>query len=91
MMKRKLLCILLGAFSLFALAQGSAQAGVNKTASVWLLSPASWHPNPNKLHENFPWDLGEDSHGEMHQQQPLHKQDGGRDENIQAAPEYHQS
>lgn len=90
MMKRTLLSILFGACSLFALSQGAAVAGVEKNASVWLLTPASWHPNPNKLHENYPWDLGEGAQNELHQQ-PHDKVSKDGDANSQAKAEYHQS
>lgn len=60
-MNKKLILTLLGALSLFAMTQFEAKAenGVERTANTWMLTPESWHPNPSKTHENYPFDLNE--------------------------------
>lgn len=59
-MKQKLISVLFAALSLFAVSQGVAHAGVERTANIWLLTPASWHPDPSKIDENYPFDINED-------------------------------
>ena len=63
-MKRNIISALLIISALFTLGQTAAQAGVNNVGGTWVLSPAAWHPNPDKLHENYPFDLVEKSTGD---------------------------
>lgn len=60
-MKRNIIYLLLITAAMFTAGQMTAEAGVNKVGETWVLSPGAWHPNPDKLHENFPFDLGEKS------------------------------
>ena len=72
-MRQKLVTILLAAFSLLAVTQVEANMGVERTANTWLLTPASWHPGtPNKLYENYPFDLGERKINMGDEDQPRH-------------------
>jgi hypothetical protein len=93
-MKQKLIAILLGALSLLAVTQVEANTGVERTANTWLLTPASWHPNPSKTHENYPFDLQETKIN-MGDGEPFHpyNNDDARhpmtDKSV-SAPIYHQ-
>lgn len=60
-MKRNISYLLLIMTAMFTVGHMTAEAGVNKVGETWVLSPGAWHPNPNKLHENLPFDLGEKS------------------------------
>ncbi|HBR5712664.1 TPA: hypothetical protein MAZ37_005415 [Klebsiella pneumoniae] len=63
-MKRNMIYLLLFISALFTFGQTAAEARVNKVGETWVLSPAAWHPNPNKIHENYPFDLNEKSTGD---------------------------
>ncbi len=63
-MKRNMIYLLLMVAALFTLGQTAAEAGVSNVGGTWVLSPAAWHPNPNKLHENYPFELSEKSTGD---------------------------
>jgi len=63
-MKRNMIYLLLIISALFTFGQTAAEAGVNKVGETWVLSPIAWHPNPNKVHENYPFDLNEKSTGD---------------------------
>lgn len=72
-MKQKLIMMLVAAVSLLAVTQVEANIGVERTANTWLLTPASWHPGtPNKLYENYPFDLGEKKINMGDEDQPRH-------------------
>jgi hypothetical protein len=62
-MKRNMIYLLLIISALFTFGQTAAEARVNKVGKP-VLSPVAWHPNPNKIHENYPFDLNEKSTGD---------------------------
>ncbi|SFN16781.1 hypothetical protein SAMN05216516_10348 [Izhakiella capsodis] len=66
-MKRNMIYLVLLVSTLFTSGQSVAEAGVNKVGGTWILSPVSWHPDLNKEHADYPFDLTPINTGSSHQ------------------------
>lgn len=84
-MKRKIIYTLLIIAALFTLGQTVAEASVSKVGGAWVLSPVAWQPNPDKLHENYPFDLAEKSTGDT---DSAHLFSNGKSDSLQHDTHY---